>query len=189
MTDSDLQPLYEAAYKLAGVLLGASVLNVPVAGDFSLDNTTTQYDFSNPSAACTSLTVMFCGCVAQSIYEIGQGNVPDYANLQNEAMADINPGDIPMADPFRQQAWQRASTIINSLVDRLDILAGDLVAGNPVDATHTSLQFGQLSDDSLDDEGTLTAMGGHVRKWANLAKCNLNEIGRASCRERVLASV
>ena len=180
----------ENAYRMAGLLLGASYLNRPILGDFTVDGTAFEDDFSTPDAACTSLTVNFCGAVAASIYQTGAGVIPDYKNLQAQAMANLSVGDVAAAEPYRAVAWQRATTVMNSMVDRLDNLAGDLMAGNSVDASHPSLQFGQpaddsldddtdsldddsLDDDSLDDDSTLTAMGGRTRQWSNLQTTDL----------------
>ena len=178
MNDPELQPLWEAGYDLAGKLLAASLLGLPIVGDFSIDGTAVENNYSTPSAAVTSLTVMFCGAVAKSIYQTGEGEIPDYQNLQSQAMAEISVGDVAKADPFRQAAWQRATTIMNSLVDRLDGLAAALVKGEPVDATHPALKFttpAGLDDDSLDDDTAMTALSAATqpRQWSSLASCDL----------------
>lgn len=186
MTDPDLQPLYESAYELAGKLIAASLLGLPITGTFDLDGSTVEDDYRTPAASCTSLTVMFCGAVAKSIFLTGEGQIPDYKSLQDVVLAQIKTSDIAAADPYRAQAWQRASVIMNSLTERLDDLARALFKGEPVDGTFPALQFSDtdaldddslddgddsLDDDSLDDE-SLTAL--NSRQWSSLATCNLN---------------
>lgn len=182
MTDPDLQPLYEAAYELAGRLIAASLLGLPIVGTFDLDGSAVEDDYTTPAASCTSLTVMFCGAVAKSIFLTGEGQIPDYKNLQDGVMAQIKTGDIAAADPYRAQAWQRATVIVNSLTERLDDLASALFKGEPVDGTYPALKFDALDDDSLDDgddaalddDESLTALSGRTRQWSSLATCNLN---------------